>query len=168
MDATFSQTNDQSDDGRDRPLREPDERRFDRERGNTAYAATELIPSSLDRKHDAPFNVNSKDYMEVPQETEEWCHRFARFVTNASNLTARGEHAQAVACFAMLYELLEAADSGEEIIFAEEAGSWMIPTDETFPFLLAPDQGRRGHPITFPICCSPSPLRFSVLGFPSR
>ena len=41
----------------------------------------------------------------------------------------RGEHAQAVSCFAMLYELLEALESGEEIIFAEEAGSWMIPTD---------------------------------------
>ena len=45
-------------------------------------------------------------------------------------LTDSGEHADAVACFALLCALLEAMESGEEIIFAEEAGSWMIPTDE--------------------------------------
>jgi hypothetical protein len=27
-------------------------------------------------------------------------------------------------------EVLEAMESGDEIIFAEEAGCWMIPTDE--------------------------------------
>ena len=84
---------------------------------------------SLARKYYAPFNVNSKNFMDVPEETEEWCDRFARFVADASRLSASGEHAQAVSCFAMLYELLEALESGEEIIFAEEAGSWMIPTD---------------------------------------
>src|SRR5205807_8394030 len=52
------------------------------------------------------------------------------YVADASTLTARGEHAQAVACFAMLYELLEALDWGKEIIFAEEAGPWLIPSDE--------------------------------------
>ena len=30
----------------------------------------------------------------------------------------------------MFYKLLEAVDSVEEIIFAEEAGSWMIPMVE--------------------------------------
>jgi hypothetical protein len=34
-----------------------------------------------------------------------------------------------VRCFAALYELFEAVDAGEEIIFAEEAGTWMIPFD---------------------------------------
>jgi hypothetical protein len=41
---------------------------------------------------------------------------------------ASAEHGQAVACFALLYELLEALDSGKASI-AEEAGSWMIPAD---------------------------------------
>ncbi len=85
---------------------------------------------SLAGQYYAPFNVNSKNFMEVPEATEEWCDSFARFVADASRLTAQGEHGHAVACFAMLYELLEAVDSGEEIIFAEEAGSWMIPTEE--------------------------------------
>jgi hypothetical protein len=68
--------------------------------------------------------------MDIPEETEDWCDRFARFVAEASKLTAQGNHPQAVACFAALFELVEAADSGDEIIFAEEAGSWMIPTDQ--------------------------------------
>src|SRR5207248_5852684 len=63
---------------------------------------------SLARKYYAPFNVNSKNFMDVPEETEEWCDRFARFVADVSRLTAQGKHEHAVACFAMLYELLEA------------------------------------------------------------
>jgi hypothetical protein len=82
------------------------------------------------RKYYAPFNVNSRNFMHVPEKTREWCARFAEFVADVSELTARGEHTQAVACFAMLYELLEAMESGEEIIFAEEAGPWLIPTDK--------------------------------------
>jgi hypothetical protein len=78
----------------------------------------------------APFNINSKNFMDVPEETDEWCDRFARLVADASKLTASGQHAQAVACFAPLYKLLVALDRGEEIIFAEEAGSWMIPAEE--------------------------------------
>lgn len=85
---------------------------------------------SLARKYYALFNVNSKNYMDVPEETEESCNRFAGLVAEACKLTDSEEHAHAVCCFALLYELLEAVDSGKEIIFAKEAGSWMIPTDE--------------------------------------
>jgi hypothetical protein len=90
----------------------------------------EFRRASLAGDYYAPFNVNSKNFMDVPEATEEWCDEFARFVTQASRLTARGDHAHAVACFALLYELLEAVDEGREIIFAEEAGSWMIPAEE--------------------------------------
>ena len=90
----------------------------------------EFYRDSLARKYYAPFNVNSKNYMERPEETRDWCDRFAGLVASASRLTAKGKHVQAVSCFAILYELLEAVDSGKEIIFAEEAGSWMIPADE--------------------------------------
>jgi hypothetical protein len=90
----------------------------------------EFRRASLAREYYAPFMINSKNFMDRPEETEEWCDLFARFVAGASKLTARKKHAQAVACFAMLYELVEAVDSGKEIIFAEEAGSWMIPVDK--------------------------------------
>src|SRR5213078_1795036 len=68
--------------------------------------------------------------MHRPKETGQWCDRFAGFVEDVCILTAQKKHAQAVACFALLYALLEALASGKEIIFAEEVGSWMIPTDD--------------------------------------
>jgi hypothetical protein len=85
--------------------------------------------ASLARQYYAPFNMNSKNYMHVPEETREWCARFAEFVADVMHLTAHGQHAEAVSCSALLFALLEAVDRGEEIFFAEEAGSWMIPTD---------------------------------------
>lgn len=85
---------------------------------------------SLAKKYYAPFNVNSKNYMDVPEETTEWCDRAAAYLTAAAQLTKRGHHAQAVRCFAILDELLKAVDSGKPIIFAEEAGSWMVLVDK--------------------------------------
>src|SRR5438270_11321089 len=70
----------------------------------------EFRRDSLARRYYAPFDMNSKNFRHIPGRTREWCSLFARFVADASTLTARGEHAQAVACFAMLYELLEALD----------------------------------------------------------
>lgn len=85
---------------------------------------------SLAGEYYAPFNVNSKNYMDIPEETDAWCHLFAQYAEALSKLTARSEHAAAITGFDMLYEVLVALDEGQEIIFAEEAGSWMIPTDE--------------------------------------
>jgi hypothetical protein len=86
--------------------------------------------NSLARKYYAPFMVDSKNYRHVPEETREWCDRFAGFVRDALWLSERGKYAQAVRCFAVLSELIRAVDEGQEIIFAEEAGSWMIPADK--------------------------------------
>ena len=36
----------------------------------------------------------------------------------------------AAACFGILYELIDAMERGDEIVFAEEVGGWMIPGDE--------------------------------------
>jgi len=40
------------------------------------------------------------------------------------------DHPQAVACFGLLYELIAAMAYGQEIVFADELGSWMIPVEE--------------------------------------
>ncbi len=45
-------------------------------------------------------------------------------------LTAQGDHLHAVACFGILYELIDAMESGKEIVFGDEIGSWMTPGDE--------------------------------------
>jgi hypothetical protein len=85
---------------------------------------------SLAGAYYAPFNINSKNYMHVPEETEEWFERLGDLLKASSQLTAQGDHLHAVTCFGILYELIDAMESGEDIVFADEIGGWMIPGDE--------------------------------------
>lgn len=78
----------------------------------------------------APFNVNSKNFMEIPEETSAWFARLGDLLQDSSRLTAQSDHEQAVACFQILYRLIDVMESGEDIVFADELGSWMIPGDE--------------------------------------
>lgn len=78
----------------------------------------------------APFMINSKNWTHIPEETHEWFARLGDFLQASAQLTARGEHQHAVACFGILYELIETMENGDEIVFADELGSWMIPGDE--------------------------------------
>ena len=47
-----------------------------------------------------------------------------------TKLSSQGEYQIAFEAFDLLYELTDAVDSGEEIIFADEAGMWMFTGDE--------------------------------------
>ena len=77
-----------------------------------------------------PFAINSKNWTYVPEETKQWFEEMGDYLKASCQLTAQGDHLHAVACFGILYELIEALDSGEEIVFADECSSWMIPVDE--------------------------------------
>src|SRR3990172_1569371 len=90
----------------------------------------EFRRASLDRAYYAPFNMNSRNYMYVPEETKAWFERIDGLLETSSQLTAQGDHPHAVACFGILFELIDAMEQGAEIVFAEEYGSWMIPGDE--------------------------------------
>ena len=83
-----------------------------------------------------PFNINSKNYSHIPEETNEWFESLADFLKNSSQLTAQEDHITAVKCFKKLYDLIEKMEDGEDIIFADEYGSWMIPTNEK-PLLIS-------------------------------
>lgn len=85
---------------------------------------------SLAGAYYAPFNINSKNFMHIPEETEEWFERLGDFLKASSQLTAQGDYLHAATCFGILYELIDALESGEEIAFADEIGGWMIPGDE--------------------------------------
>jgi hypothetical protein len=78
----------------------------------------------------APFNVNSKNFMNIPEETEAWFDELGDRLKDCSRLTEQGEHEPAIACFQILYQLIDAMESGESIVFADELGGWMIPGDE--------------------------------------
>lgn len=86
--------------------------------------------ASLSEVYYAPFAINSKNWMYVPEETKEWFEELGDYLQASCQLTAQGDHLHAVACFGILYELIDAMERGEEIVFAEEIGGWMIPGDE--------------------------------------
>ena len=84
---------------------------------------------SLAGKYYAPFDMNSKNFSHIPEETDEWFEALSDLLENSTRLSKQGEHLLAVQCFMLLYELIDAMDSGREIIFADELGSWMIAGD---------------------------------------
>jgi hypothetical protein len=85
---------------------------------------------SLAGKYYAPFMINSKNFTHIPDETDEWCDRIADLLKQASQLTGQGDHLRAVKCFALLFEVIGKMEYGDEIVFADEMGSWMIPIEE--------------------------------------
>lgn len=78
----------------------------------------------------APFDINSKNWTHIPEETKEWFGELGDLLKASTRLTEQGDYVHAVACFDVLYELIDVMESGEEIVFADEYGSWMIPGDE--------------------------------------
>jgi hypothetical protein len=93
-------------------------------------AVKKFHKDSFDGVYYAPFGINSKNFMHIPEETEEWCNRISELLEDSTKLSRQGEHSIAVECFRLLNELIEAMNSGAEIVFAHELGSWMIPFDE--------------------------------------
>ena len=85
---------------------------------------------SLARKYYAPFDINSKNFMHIPEETNAWFEQLGDLLTDSARLSQQGDHTDAVACFQILYDLVEALCRGDEIVFADEYGTWMIPVDE--------------------------------------
>lgn len=85
---------------------------------------------SLAGAYYAPFDVNSKNFSHIPEETNAWFDRLGDLLSDCARLSQQGDHTCAVECFRILYELVGAMGSGEEIVFADEYGTWMIPVDE--------------------------------------
>jgi hypothetical protein len=86
--------------------------------------------ASLAGAYYAPFNINSQNFSDIPEETDTWFEQLGDFLARSTLLSDQGQHHDACTCFGLLYELIEQMERGEEIVFAEEVGSWMIPGDE--------------------------------------
>lgn len=78
----------------------------------------------------APFSINSKNYSDIPEETEEWFEKLGDLLQSGVQLTKQADYSSAVKSFSILHELINRMEDGEEIIFAHEYGSWMIPGNE--------------------------------------
>ncbi len=85
---------------------------------------------SLEGRYYEPFDINSKNFTNIPEGTDEWCDRTADLLKQAMQLTSQGDHEWAVKCFDVLFDLIGKMEYGEEIVFADEMGSWMIPIRE--------------------------------------
>jgi hypothetical protein len=85
---------------------------------------------SLQGVYYAPFEINSKDYMHIPKQIEQWFDKLGALLQGATGISAKGNHALAVECFTILYQFIDEMLEGEEIVFADEYGTWMIPGDE--------------------------------------
>jgi hypothetical protein len=90
----------------------------------------DFFRESLSGFYYAPFDINSKNFMDVPEETEEWFEQLGDFLKASMQLTSQSNHLHATICFRKLYSLIDKLECGEEIVFGDEIGSWMIPGDE--------------------------------------
>ena len=86
--------------------------------------------ASLAGAYYAPFRINSHNFSDIPEETDAWFEHLGDFLARSTTLADQGQYHDACTCFALLYELIAQMERGEEIVFAEEVGSWMIPGDE--------------------------------------
>ncbi len=77
-----------------------------------------------------PFDINSKNFSDIPEETEAWFDEISDYLEDSSRLTDQHDHEMAVQCFKLLHELIDKMEDGEEIVFADEYGTWMITGDE--------------------------------------
>ena len=93
-------------------------------------ASEKFYKDSLARVYYAPFDINSKNFSHIPEETEKWFEKLGDLLQASTQLTRQKEHTSAVESFKILYELIAKMEYGEEIIFADEYGSWMIPGNE--------------------------------------
>ena len=86
---------------------------------------------SLAGHYYAPFDMNSKNFSHVPEETEDWADEAGELIKATCEAAKAGNHDEAAECFRLLYDVLEAVDCGKDVIFAEESGTWMVHMEES-------------------------------------
>lgn len=90
----------------------------------------EFYKKSVGGYYYAPFDINSKNFSDIPEETDAWFDEISDYLEDSSKLTDQGDHGMAVRGFKLLHELIAKMEDGEEIVFADEYGTWMITGDE--------------------------------------
>jgi hypothetical protein len=77
------------------------------------------------------FGVNSRNFMDKSEGTEEFIADFDRLLGKCVRATERGPQAPVREAFELLFGLLRRIDEGHDdvIFFADEAGSWQVGVD---------------------------------------
>ena len=95
---------------------------------DTIKAVKQFQKDSLDGVYYAPFDINSKNFMDIPEETDAWFATLDELFAECAKLTRQKEHRVAVDGFDILYALIDRLGD-DEIVFADELGMWMFPGD---------------------------------------
>lgn len=85
---------------------------------------------SINGYYYAPFNINSKNFSHIPEETEDWFDEVSSYLDFTSELVMEEQYESAKSCFKILFELIEKMNDGEAIVFADEVGDWMIHAEK--------------------------------------
>ncbi len=82
---------------------------------------------SVNGEYYAPFNINSKNFRNIPNETDEWFSEMSYYLDETTNLVEKKEFKIANQCFEILHDTIEEMGNGE-VVFADEYGDWMLVT----------------------------------------
>ena len=87
--------------------------------------------ASLRGEYYDSFDVNSKNFMDRSEGTEEFSAEFDRLIGKCVRAAATGPHPAAREAFELLFALLRCIneDPDSVIFFADEAGSWQVGVD---------------------------------------
>lgn len=74
------------------------------------------------------FDVNSKNFMNTSEGTEEWIVECERLFEDTVEFSAEGDPCEARQAFELLFALLRRIDEGEDdiVFFADDGGSWQV------------------------------------------
>ena len=86
---------------------------------------------SVNGDYYAPFDINSKNFMDIPNETDEWFSEVSYYLDETTNLVEKGEYKMANQCFEKLFDTIEEMSNGL-VVFADEYGTWMLVTKTDF------------------------------------
>jgi len=124
-----------------------------------------FIEESINRKYYAPFNINSKNWTHIPYETEDWFSKIGKYLDRTAKLVKDKEYELTIRCSEKLYELIKKMEDGEEIVFADEYGTWMIHSSEDYDKAYIESLSKIENPESFAIKVIPILKRDSYESF---
>jgi hypothetical protein len=85
--------------------------------------------ASLRGEYYDAFDVDSKNFMDTSEGTEEWIAECERLFKDVLEFSAEGDRGEARQAFELLFELLRRIDEDDVVFFADEGGSWQVSVD---------------------------------------
>lgn len=86
--------------------------------------------ASLRHEYYDSFAVNSKNFMDKSEGTEEWIAECEQLLGDLVDFAEKGDPAEVRQAFEGIFALLTRMDAGEDIVFfADEGGSWQVGVD---------------------------------------